>query len=1795
MIDTEDEGFSSTECENSNSDCVKELFWNKFLPYNISDEADLNFVKIKNNLIKAIAMRDMIGAEIYCRRLTSFIKLYGLKFSKDDHIRLIKIVVKVICLPDLEPVRVNCFCIALGQLLRKKHVSPDDLEIDWKPFYDLFFIYLHKTSNKGSFYSIFPSMQINLSSVIQLCSAYFSPQSTKEILDLVLPKLQPLDVGGQCQTFEIFNLFLNFHRGYELWFDDFMNLWNVYHNPPWNEDMMMIMGNLAFENIGKIDWNEHLPVMFTRILRSLNLPVAYKKVKVNRNQNLSPASVAKWIVSTLGLEQDGQKHLTLFIKAIESYLHPANSGKWIKTLGNLLVTIPEKFIRRLEIERYRKIYWKDDIPESHKLTENCITSFVESLKSAAFQAMYSKIDPNSVYKIFKHLANLRPNLIIPEVIKRVYSNLDLLTEPHRLTASYQCLLGVCKSLISGQNGYTDARTDVIPILFAALPGIDTNDLRKAFATMNFYGAFLFQIPIVDCSKTANYNEELTESEAIICEQTSEFENFVLQYIDRLFVMIKFTTRENIRMEHGNNIEKSRNDLIIENSIASGLQAILGQCSDEILLSAARKVTDFVQFNILESSSAAPLLGNLVYCVGLSAGHHVFKMLVSFLGECLNSYFEEHPNADTYEKHPNEFLYYYTIFYYLFKSDTRQVLIHLDTFLSVLDKVIEFKCLQTAKITSNMIACTLTNLSRIQTFNVKSYDEKCNSIPIRYWGAKMNPNDTIEFFVPGKEQRDACEKIIHRYLPGILSKFKNFYEENSALCREDIVNNCSYVLSFFNICNFIPMWDEPLLSLYDTVVDETNIHIKTIPKEYSIYMPDGSNIRLHVLNSIEKLLEKILKDSSDDIQSLKAIIMILHRIHRKGYRGSFEAELKTFRDLRDFQEEKLSKFKRDIKFVVANRVLTQQTGRIEMDSPDFSQTHKKIMLLLLKLSTSHYSAVRQLAQSKLAFMFSIYPLSFCHISDEIIEYLKLDPNEHHEAFKGILHTLTANSHIRLKVLVQRDWLVVEKFWLNILKSIPSEKPSIIRLIEYTKRNINEEFVTITVSQDIPDSFINFILKLYPDVPGVDVEQGLQLLNKRNKINTDRYYNILNEITNILENNSLHWRYHYLGSSMIFSLAHPRVNYPPKVAMYFIQNLINESIKERKLSIRLLNAILSQQKRKHIKIDFDPVSQQLNTKINLVDKKFSFGLRDDNMWLQYDVNNLPDSEEKWNNTKFVYKNNGYFGWSSDFKVYAQYKEQPSLDRNFEEMNEIEQALYNFLKKDENIEKFVTFMALEENKEKEKFKRSRFLLIKSIFRMFGDTFYESFHQNIVKLIKENKQPSNHRCAAEIICGVIRGMKHWPFGKTEHIYKTYIVPLIDLIFEHITVETDNFWGTCFATSCENMDPRQQYWLYEALIKEPLREKASFLDCSRIFILQGPFNQHVWRMSSYSHRLLECLKPYLKHPFQNVRNRLGSLLINIFESDIQFPNGNPPICPLVKDMIDSILKDLKLLNDSTFQPNESDEFKAEICLYKTVCTWITGNISRNINSNKLSYFDLLPVACRYESYENDIELAEVSTVFLGMISQAITQPEIIESALNKMNEVSLSNSWNARLAVIDALQVLVFHNLMIALNNDKVIQKIEHIVLTLLEDNHISVREKAAEVLGGLLHCSFLTNVDELIKRFSKKCRFKATKPENNSSRVNGLQENSSLKVRHSGVLGLCAFISAFPYTIPDFIPNIFDLLSKNINDAQPIPSTIRKVISDFKRTHCNDSDWASNKEKFSEDQLCFLSDLTVPPSYYV
>lgn len=143
-----------------------------------------------------------------------------------------------------------------------------------------------------------------------------------------------------------------------------------------------------------------------------------------------------------------------------------------------------------------------------------------------------------------------------------------------------------------------------------------------------------------------------------------------------------------------------------------------------------------------------------------------------------------------------------------------------------------------------------------------------------------------------------------------------------------------------------------------------------------------------------------------------------------------------------------------------------------------------------------------------------------------------------------------------------------------------------------------------------------------------------------------------------------------------------------------------------------------------------------------------------------------------------------------------------------------------------------------------------------------------------------------------------------------------------------------------------------------------------------------------------------------------------------------------------------------------STEHDEAVRLFKTICQWIVLALNRSSFGNLQPYFNLLPYACWLERCEQDVELSEISSKLLAMLAQALTMSDCMPTALNQIDQVSMMSSWSARLAVIDVLQVLVFNNMMIVLNQDEWVQQVQTIVLRLLEDVSLEVREKAAEVI---------------------------------------------------------------------------------------------------------------------------------------
>lgn len=65
---------------------------------------------------------------------------------------------------------------------------------------------------------------------------------------------------------------------------------------------------------------------------------------------------------------------------------------------------------------------------------------------------------------------------------RTYAAMETLTEPHTLTATLSCMIGMARSLVSPNNHYPEGRVHVLPLLMGSLPGVDPNDFSKCMVS-----------------------------------------------------------------------------------------------------------------------------------------------------------------------------------------------------------------------------------------------------------------------------------------------------------------------------------------------------------------------------------------------------------------------------------------------------------------------------------------------------------------------------------------------------------------------------------------------------------------------------------------------------------------------------------------------------------------------------------------------------------------------------------------------------------------------------------------------------------------------------------------------------------------------------------------------------------------------------------------------------------------------------------------------------------------------------------------------------------------------------------------------------------------------------------------------------------------------------------------------------------------------------------------------------------------------------------------------------------------
>lgn len=480
--------------------------------------------------------------------------------------------------------------------------------------------------------------------------------------------------------------------------------------------------------------------------------------------------------------------------------------------------------------------------------------------------------------------------------------------------------------------------------------------------------------------------------------------------------------------------------------------------------------------------------------------------------------------------------------------------------------------------------------------------------------------------------------------------------------------------------------------------------------------------------------------------------------------------------------------------VRNKVMTKLTS-----------VHGDLISDLISLSVSHYSEVRQKAQETLSSAFGRHPYVYRLAIDPILKIISKDGDANHESFKGSLHLLLGRK--TRSILLVNDWGTIHKVWLGLINAQHSEKPSIIRLLRSMSDTVLRYFETLPLVVKIPDGVRNAAMKAWSlgHKPSIRAPSADELASadrerqKRNDENLSHYHGVIEGLVTSIENHQLHWRYVDLAYELLTVLIRHDVAFPVIGVSLMVRNLISDHLITRKYCIANVGAILFDQKRPHVKKLIEPPD------------------RKSNKWLQYDKSVDYTKEEVWKETQFVFKPYiGYYCYPQDGVRVVDYEKEPRVDRGRDELREEEIPIYDFFMDQGNVDKLLSYLSLEEKKGSDKFSTKRYTMFKRLFMNFGPVFLPILEPGVARLVSSPLE-SHQRAGAEVIAGVMRGSRHWPYDA--HVtLRTFVEPLLRSAMDSVIQETVSDWGTCCATCFEREDGRRVSWFIDIVCEDPLR-----------------------------------------------------------------------------------------------------------------------------------------------------------------------------------------------------------------------------------------------------------------------------------------------------------------------------------------------------------------------------------------
>eukprot|EP00096_Caligus_rogercresseyi_P015882 TRINITY_DN8371_c0_g1_i1.p1 TRINITY_DN8371_c0_g1~~TRINITY_DN8371_c0_g1_i1.p1 ORF type:complete len:1198 (+),score=314.38 TRINITY_DN8371_c0_g1_i1:1590-5183(+) len=1125
--------------------------------------------------------------------------------------------------------------------------------------------------------------------------------------------------------------------------------------------------------------------------------------------------------------------------------------------------------------------------------------------------------------------------------------------------------------------------------------------------------------------------------------------------------------------------------------------------------------------------------------------------------------------------------------------------HIEDICAVLDKTLTLQQKDNYEIATNILETVMASFCQIRILK----DAPANlPSPIPYsdkyeWGI---PGDLdtmkIEWFIPSDKDLERVTQLVHRYLTPCLKDLGEFAKGQKTLEKEEVFRNLRQVYKILQGCSEVT---EPFVQKDVKPCTVLPCILPSLNKFHISY--EGTRpVREVVFETCHAVKEYLISISSDDTVSLDAIVSIFDSIlFSFGLNeDDLDDQFEERRTLKEHKKNHLIRSKKHLESVLLDRIAIQYRSFIWLKNIiDTARTPPPILNDLFELATYRYSEVRSFAQDLLNRLLFRPTTERIHtmILDRLIACLQ--PGTTHEKLKGALHIILSQ-----QFHFMHSWESSSKIMPALITAHHSDKNSVIELLKIISFKINRSFSDyslfhIPTSPPLPNQTVYELIgtSLPPNIPLED-----------DPARVDPHFKDLElRVIELISNGNLHWRRYQMAIGILLGFINHKHIPHERAIRIWLDALVHDDITIRLTAFQALEAIMKVLKVKRARIgkSFSNEGHYLKP-----------GAREDNEWMQYKRITDPDELKAYWEKPFSVKTNlGYYFWSQgETQLRLVDESEPTEDKN-----NVRASIHERFSNAEYVNKFIDLNSIEHKKGEDFFSWDKAFFFSGLFEAFNDSFLEVLLKKVGPLV-ESSEESHQRIAAEVICGIVGGARFWSYERSKRLWEDHLLPLLDkLLSSSLTNETLNDWEVCFSAITNKVDQNRLTWLYEFIFqKHFVPGVKGTLNESRVLCLMNKILKQNWKARDLFNRAYDVLLNHLDHPYTKIRNDIAKVLATLTTMDAEYQGGwnAGKGFPTRLAFINTVLPQLNLNyrnpvinggaslhHQETDEPMENGSSKTRSDhILETVSNWAQTYFQMTSVSIKKDMYELLPFFCQFIGVETDQDLSQSCLKALCFLSVCIVPSEVVPHVLDMSTRIVMSDSYKAKLSLLEFLQVFVFTNFLSICKDEAIVTRIQDFVVGLMSDENLQVRSKAAKILCGLLHSKFLRgdSCDKLLQLFRSKIRPVLTREtrKNKFAKRKSLAPDLSTKEKlakfHSGILGLCSFVEAHPYEVPDFVPDILIELETHLHDPTPVPKTIKKTLQEFKRTH--QDNWDEHKLKFTDDQLLIMTELLVSPNYY-